>query len=132
TLALRLSRNSKPPVQKLSASVLLVRCRDYRLRIHLAIEVAEQLAFVISDRLGILAEIAGAENAAGKLPKLLGFYGEEKPQADLGPIRDLFKRNARFLAESGKIQRVNNGRRGRHSGAGLFRGHVVLKRVVMV
>ena len=51
----------------------------------------KQFDFIVADRRGILAQIAGAENAARKLRKLLGFYSAEKPQADLGTISDLLQ-----------------------------------------
>ena len=126
TSALRLRRNAQPTIQELPASVFAIRSLVDRLRVHLAIELSKQLGLVVADLSGVLAEITGAEDAPRELGELLGFNGAEKPQTDLGSIRDLLQGDTGFLPESGKVQRANPGGRGWHRGAVLVRGHVVL------
>jgi hypothetical protein len=89
------------------------------LRVHFAVEVHDQFSFVVADQCGILPKITGTEDATRKLLELLGFNGAEKPQTDLGPIRNLLQRNASFLTESGKIQGISTGKSGGHGSAGL-------------
>jgi hypothetical protein len=100
-LALRLRRNSQPTIQKFPASVFAIWSFVERLRVHLAIKMSKQLGLVVTDLSGVLSEITGAEDSPRELGELFGFNGAEKPQTDLGPIRDLLQRDTGFLPESG-------------------------------
>ena len=88
--ALRLRRDSQPTVQKLTASAFRLSRLQNRLGVHLTVEVAKQLGFVVTYRRRVLPQIAGTEDTAGELLELFGFNGAEEPQTDLGRIRNLF------------------------------------------
>jgi len=63
--------------------------------------MVEKRCLAVADGTSVLTDIAQGVDAGGEFGELFGFNGAEKPQTDLGPIRDLLQRDTGFLPESG-------------------------------